>query len=425
MTIIEGEIQDIAFGGHGVFRHQGKVVFVPFAAPQDHVEVKLTQEKRSHSFGEISSLKIKSPHRIPAKCSFFGSCGGCQLQHIPYSLQLEMKKKFIEDALKRIRSIEFPVPSVIASNQQWGYRSHIRLNLKSCNLGFQAGYIGYHHEAFFSIDQCLIFNEFEHPFFNQLEQFLKSLSHKGIQQGSLRVFKRPNNRFLLAFSFFPTPPCNRESSISQALSNWSTWETILVQAPKMREEYGKKDYGFEVDGLKLTFTPYGFLQNHPEQSVNLYHYLMNQINGKKQRILDLYCGIGISSLLFARQGHHVTGVEVNKESIEIGRKNANLNQLNVTFISGKVETEALSLLQSFKPDYILVNPPRTGLSETLIKELLISKSSYLLYVSCMPSTLARDLKYFCTNGYQIESIQAFDMFPQTTHVETVVKLTSV
>jgi 23S rRNA (uracil1939-C5)-methyltransferase len=181
---------------------------------------------------------------------------------------------------------------------------------------------------------------------------------------------------------------------------------------------------YNLDGLNLKLTPEAFIQNHPEQSANIYRKIC-QLAGEfeKKRILDLYCGLGIASLLLAKLGHDVLGIEYNAKAIQFAQSNAAENDLkNAKFIQGDVE-RLINRSKDFKPQLVLINPPRTGINPNIIRRLIENAPQEIIYVSCMPSTLARDVKELCKDGlYTIHECVAYDMFPQTAHVETLVHL---
>ena len=195
-----------------------------------------------------------------------------------------------------------------------------------------------------------------------------------------------------------------------------------MHSPSEQKHWGDVHCQTELLGLKARFSPLGFVQNHPEQSENLYQAIADALPTTTKKILDLYCGIGLTSLLFARAGKEVTGVESRPETIALAQENPARNKLPIQFLEGKAEILGAQLLKKEHPDLVLCNPPRTGLDPALVQALLEEKPSHLLYVSCMPATLARDLQKLTAGGYHIDKIQGFDMFPQTTHVETLVKL---
>jgi 23S rRNA (uracil1939-C5)-methyltransferase len=415
---ITGTIESIAFGGAGVLRHEGMVVFVPFTAPGDVAQIDIIQKKKNFATGKLVHLQQASPHRVTPKCSYFGTCGGCQLQHLSYADQLEAKRLFIAESLKRIGHIDFPVPPVVPAKEQWAYRRHIKLNLRPKGDGFEMGYMNHNGFTLLPIDHCPIFHTPDDPVLKELHQFLVQLSSKGVEEGTVRIIKNGPHT-LLAFAFSPKFPSNRQEQITSLLKTHPTWGVVIES-----ELYGNTDCLLDIDGLKIAYAPYGFLQNHPEQSLNLYHAIVQAIPEGTKNVLDLFCGIGISSLMIGKKGVNVTGVEMHHASIALAQKNALQNQIkNVRFVEGDAEMMGEKFLETEEVDCVVVNPPRTGLMRPLIEDLINSKTSDLIYVSCMPSTLSRDLKLLTQGGFLVTTIQSFDMFPQTTHVETLVKLT--
>ncbi|MBI2812072.1 MAG: 23S rRNA (uracil(1939)-C(5))-methyltransferase RlmD [Candidatus Melainabacteria bacterium] len=418
--MIEGPIQSIAFGGEGILRHENLVVFVPFTAPGDEAVVQITKQKKNYAQGKLVGLNKKSSDRIEPPCSYFGTCGGCQLQHMNYTAQLGAKKTFILDALKRIGKIDYSDICVQPAHQQWHYRRHIRLKLKNEGKGFIAGYAGADPSVFVPIRECPIFISTEIPLLPRLQFFLSTLSSDGIEEGTLRILKSGKDKFLLAFQFFPFIPTN--SALCQQLLGESI-QGIVIQAGNTEKKWGDTDCRIEVLGLTARFSPFGFVQVHPEQSQNLYEATLNALPTTSKKILDLYCGIGITSLLFARTGRTVIGVESHPETIQLAQENAKANNItSAQFFEGASEQLGAKLLKQENPDVVLCNPPRTGLDPTLINALLQQKPACILYISCMPATLARDLHLLTQGGYRIDRMEAFDMFPQTTHVETLVRL---
>lgn len=399
---MKGKIESLSFGGEGILRADGLVVFVPFTAPQDEALVEIVSKKKNFAHGKLVQLLKKSQNRIEPRCQHFGVCGGCQLQHLNYPAQLEAKRQFIIDALQRIGKI--PISDVtVTPAQEWNYRLHIRLKLKKCGKGFQAGYMGEH---FVPVSECPIFSgDLKH-----ILPLLQSLSNEGIDEGHLRIM----NKNLLAFDFSPRLPINAE----QVFANYS----VVMQSPHEKKEWGDTACETQLLDLRLRFSPFGFVQNHITQTGVLYRAILDALPVDAFKILDLYCGIGATSLLFARLKKDVIGVESHAETVAFAKENANRNEISCRFYEGKAEKLGVELLKKEKPDTVLCNPPRTGLDPLLIEALIEAKPACILYVSCMPSTLARDLQKLIAGGYRLDQIQGFDMFPQTTHVETLVCL---
>ena len=422
--VYTGEITDLAFGGEGVLRKDGMVTFVPFTAVGDVIKCQITQKKSSFAKGILTEIIKPSPTRVKAPCPYFGTCGGCQLQHISYTEQLEQKRKWVEDALKRIGHLSFPVNPVVAATQQWTYRRHIHLSLRPYEGVFQAGYTAIDNKTLLPIMQCQIFLPPDNEIFAQIHKTVAKISSHGNQEGKITILKQGDNTFLLCFHFKHLPQ-NIVKVIENAMSHFSNWTTVVISTLHKTLEFGPKPPPTDVLGLKIAYSPRAFMQNHPEQSANIYQELQRiSQHIKPRKIIDLYCGIGISSILLAKDGSSVIGVEYNREAIQLAKQNAkNNNIFKIKFVQGDVNLLLKDLLKHEKPDLVIVNPPREGLDKTVVEALMKYPPKHILYISCMPSTLARDLNGL-SNHYKIQSCQPYDMFPQTAHIETLVHLSS-
>lgn len=420
--IIEGEIETIAFGGEGILRYRGFVVFVPFTAVGDRISCRITETKRSFAKGILIELKRASRYRTEPPCPYFGTCGGCQLQHLNEEAQLKYKLNAVTDALKRIGHLTIPPISIIPATVNWSYRRHITLHLKPKKEGFEAGYIGQDNHSLVVVQTCPIFNEPHHPILKQLQQLVEQLPNPLQQEGRVTILKNHRQQFILSFQFEPKFNINLKI-FQNALQQSPYLAGIIIQTPDENFSLGDPYCEEKIEGLTFRFSPQTFIQNHPEQSLNIYRQICKLAGQSlQQNILDLYCGFGIVSLLMAQQGHSVTGIEVNSEAIRFAQENASFNHLkNIHFIQGDVEKVMPRWLKNHQSSLIIVNPPRQGLTKGVIQTLLKASPESLVYVSCMPSTLARDLNLLCEQYHLQEGI-AYDMFPQTAHVETLVYL---
>jgi len=363
---IQGVVEKLVFGGQGLIRHKGMVVFVADVVPGEEVIVRITQKKRSYLVATLEQVVTQVPFRIQPKCSYFGVCGGCQLQHIAYTKQLEFKQQMVQEALR----LEHPI-EIVPAQKQFAYRRKISLHAREGKTGYYAR----DNVSLVAIDHCPIFTE------ESLVPFQNSLDGT--------IMKRPDGSLHRI-----KEGCDKEGCFEE-----------------------------EVDGLKIYTSPRVFLQNYPEQSLLLYHDVLAIMKrlAPKAAVLDLYCGVGILSLLAARQGHNVVGIECNKQAVKCAKKSALTNGCrDVTFVAGMVEQQLLREVKKRAFDVWIVNPPRQGLSEQVIDHILACQPPFLIMISCMPPTLARDLKKLAM--YEMVEIKAYDMFPQTTHVETMVVL---
>lgn len=422
-SIITGDIQSIAFGGEGVLRHQGFVVFVPFTAPGDKIVCRITEVKKSFAKGEMIRLEQASPQRIKAACPYFGTCGGCQIQHLSDEAQAKYKLAAVTDALKRIGHLKIPPAQIVPAHLKWAYRRHITLHLKPAGQGFEAGYIGVDHRSLVVIQNCPIFNDPHDSIVKQLQEFVRSLSNSTQQEGRVMILKNHHNQYILSFQFTTLSGLDLHA-FQTSLQRYPIFTGIIVQSPQEQHTFGDPYCEQKLEGLLFRFTPQAFVQNNPEQSTNIYKHICTLTGEHSPRkILDLYCGFGITSLLLSRQGHAVTGIEYNPDAIRFAQDNGYLNHLKQAhFIQGDVEKILPHWLKTNDPDLILMNPPRTGLSKGVVQMVLKAKPNELIYVSCMPATLARDLALLCQNHYEIQQCIVYDMFPQTAHVETLIYL---
>lgn len=423
--MITGEIRSLAFGGQGILRHEGCVVFVPFTAPGDQVRVKITRRKKSFAEGELLEVLAPGPSRQPAPCQYFGTCGGCQFQHIQYREQLEQKRLFVVDTLQRIGKMSvLPEIKIVPATEQWSYRRHVRLTLRANGMGYEAGYVRQDLSGVLPVTKCPIFLQDLDPLLSMIQQLVNQIVPVAQEGAHLSVIKALADQFVFVFQFPAEVPTNIESVVRQWLSEQRRVVGAVIQGYSTNITVGTVTGSFEVDHLSIRFSPLAFVQCHPEQSRNIYQEVVRLCQlCKANSILDLYCGIGVSSLLLARAGAIVTGVEGNAEAVLMAKDNAQLNGIkNVQFLTADVSRVLSGLMKSLKPDLVLVNPPRTGLDPRAREQLLQGAVPFVLYISCMPATLARDLAAFQERGYVVRSCQAYDMFPQTTHVETIALL---
>jgi 23S rRNA (uracil1939-C5)-methyltransferase len=420
--IIEGEIETIAFGGEGILRYHGFVIFVPFTAIGDRISCRITEIKRSFAKGILVELKRASSYRTQPLCPYFGTCGGCQLQHLNEQAQLKYKLGAVKDALQRIGHLSLPPLDIIPASANWAYRRHITLHLKPKENGFEAGYIGQDNHSLVVVQTCPIFNEPHHPIIKELQYLIGNLTNPSQQEGRVTLLKNHRNQFILFFQFRHQIDINLKT-FQIALQQSPDLAGIIVQTPDEQISLGYPYCEQKLEGLTCRFSPQTFSQNHPEQSANIYRHICQLAREASQHhILDLYCGFGILSLLLAQQGHPVTGIEYNAESIKFAQENAAFNHVkNAHFIQGDVEKILPRWLKTHQASLIIVNPPRHGLSKGVVQTLLKAQVDSLIYVSCMPATLARDLNILCQH-YQLQEGCVYDMFPQTAHIETLMYL---
>lgn len=433
-------IHGIGSNGEGVGYLDGFTVFVDGALPGEVVEARLVERHKRYGRGQLTSIVTPSPHRIAPPCKLFGKCGGCQLMHLSYPEQLKIKQQRVIDALRRIGKIEdAPVAPCLPSPSSLGYRNKIQLPVRQGKNGIELGLYARSSHELVEVDTCAI----HCPLGEQVYKEAKSI----IQQSGIRAYDPIQGSGELRHLLIKTAVHTQEvlvilitngeqSPILQHIA-----KAIMKQCPQVKgvihnihtgrdnvilgRTYnvlqGQASMTEELCGKTFKVSPASFFQVNPLQAENLYAKALEfaALTGEES-VLDAYCGVGTLSLLFASKAKRVIGVECVPEAIEDAKENAQLNGIqNITFVCAPAETHIQTLSDI---DLILLNPPRRGCEEAFLDGIGALQPKTVIYISCDPATLARDIALLRGYGYQIEAIQPFDMFPQTAHVECVTKL---
>lgn len=420
--IIEGKISDIAFGGKGVLRHKECVIFIPYTAIGDTIQCKITKIKTNFAEAEILKIIDSSHLRRNPECPYFRKCGGCQFQHLEYSSQLQVKEKILRDAFGRIGKIpNTAIEKIIPSPVEWFYRRHISLHF-SINPVCTLGFIGTDNQNIVEIDECPLFEKNEVIY--KVKEIIKKIKTSTQIKGKVTIAKAKENCYVLHFHFAHLPE-HFLKFMQQTLKD-NLFQGIIASSKNKRVSVGNTELSFFIDSYHFTYSPIAFIQNHPEQSAMIYRKICQKVEkAKVEKVLDLYCGIGITGTMISAMGVSMgvslIGVESSEEAIQLAQLNAKRNKVEAKYIRADVAEVIDQLLIEEKPEMILLNPPREGLSPKVVKAILSNPPEQILYTSCMPATLARDLKILMQR-YEMIECQPFDMFPQTTHLETLVHL---
>ncbi len=386
-------IEKLVYGGDGLAHIGSQAVFVPLAAAGDKLRVRITTVERSYARAVIEELLEPSPARRTPPCAHFGVCGGCQLQHLNYSAQLETKVAFVRESLQRLGGIEWKDEIAIAAAEEFHYRS--RAELKVARDEHAKTLIGYYRagtQEVCSVEECLI---------------LMPAANRELQRLHAEPSLIPNDATRVHFTVGDeeviVTPATGENGKSEAVDGLGTAHQMI----------GGIQYGFGVRS---------FFQGNRLLVEDLVRTVIGDARG--QLAVDLYAGVGLFSLQLARTFDQVYAVEGNRTAANHGIDNARANSLaNVRYEAISVEAWLKYKSSELpRPDFVLLDPPRAGLGGQVIERLAAMRSPRIAYVSCDPATLARDLRSLIEYGYRIDSITAVDMFPQTFHVETVVQL---
>ena len=386
--IVEVTTERLAYGGDAVARHNGLAVFIPFAAPAERLRVRITERKKNFARGVIHQILDPSPSRRDAPCGYFGDCGGCQLQHLTYTAQLEAKAAFVRDAIERIARLDWPHEIRIRHAAEFGYRgrAQIKLDRKSGSVGFKRAT----SNAVCDVVSCPILVP-------ELDEALSSLRSAFVANAKGHITLERSGIDLAA----------GDSSVS--------FDPVVESLP-----HGSLKRS--VHGAVYNFNASTFFQTNP----GLLDELIDEAVGSESGDLaiDLYAGVGLFTIQLARSFTRVIGVEGNRDAADFASENIAANGLpNIALINEAVEAWMKSFVESKAPgpDLIVLDPPRTGAAEA-VNHIVAANPSRIVYISCDPSTLARDLRAMVASGYELTKLTAIDMFPQTYHVETVASL---
>ncbi|MEL6162230.1 MAG: 23S rRNA (uracil(1939)-C(5))-methyltransferase RlmD [Cyanobacteria bacterium J06628_3] len=436
--LAEIEITDLSDTGDGVGRSAELVVFVPDTVPGDRVVVRLINVKPKYAKAKVKELLQSSPHRIKPACIVADKCGGCQWQHINYEYQLEAKLKAVIQALERIGGFTQPrVDAVITGGSSLDYRNKATYPVGiSTSGGVKIGYYQKSSHQIVNLNQCPVQDSRLNPILREVKQDIQSLgweiydegSHTGIiRHLGLRIGRRSGEILLtLIVKDWNIPRIGEKAQewldhyppLVGVMLNRNDHRTNKIFGSETRLVTGRPYLEEEFASLKFQIRPDTFFQVNTETAEALLYEIKSELKLKGDEILvDAYCGIGTLTLPLAKQVNLAIGLEVQQSAVAAAKNNAQYNHINnVTFYSGKVE-ELLSRI-SKKPDIVILDPPRKGCEKTVIETLRKAKPARIVYVSCKPTTLARDLKLICQDGlYTLSRVQPADFFPQTAHVE--------
>lgn len=417
-------VETMINGGAGLARHEGRVVFIPHAAVNDVVSCRVTKVKKQFLEAEISEILQSSPLRRKPECPVAGDCGGCQWQHLPYTEQVRWKETLFRETLTRQCKVDpARIRPIVPAVDEWNYRSRVQIKCRNTNAGFVTGFYRPKSHFVVPIEECPIIA----PELNILLTYLRNLiNHTAYARDILQIdLAIDDSGKCLAVIHYSG---HNLASLADLLKPENLAADLLIKSGSKRKLINIRGDGvlqLSVDQpeLKLNYAAGSFAQINLEQNCTLINMVLNlaELTGHEQ-VLDLYCGMGNFSLPLARRARQVVGIEESAVSIEMARENGRLNQIdNVEFYNQSAEGALSHFTQQINVDLLLLDPPRNG-AIVVMKELLETPVNRVIYVSCDPQTLARDLKLLVNGRYEVVSSQPLDMFPQTHHCESATLL---
>ncbi|MBI1845472.1 MAG: 23S rRNA (uracil(1939)-C(5))-methyltransferase RlmD [Candidatus Rokubacteria bacterium] len=440
---VELVIDDLAFGGEGVGRASGYVVFVRGGIPGDRVRVRITETRARFGRAVIESVDVPSPDRVAAPCAYFGRCGGCRLQHVAYPAQLALKEKQVRDCLERLGEVTgFELRPILPAPEPYGYRNKMEFTVVAAPGGARLGlHEADRYDVVLDIERCLLQSDTMNALLAEVREQARGLSvyDPDSGQGLLRfVTLREGRRTREAMVNFvaAAPDVETLGPVAERLRARvpETASVVLnVNSKKASVAVGTEEHGLvggdsiteRLGGLIFHVSASSFFQTNTVQAERLFGVVEAACElAGSETVVDLYSGTGAISLLLARRCRRVWGVEVAPAAVADAVRNAQANGIdNCTFLSGEVRHVLPELVrQGVSAEVVVADPPRAGFHPKALGALADLGPARIVYVSCNPSTLARDVGDLARRGYRLEWVQPVDMFPQTPHIEAVARL---
>jgi 23S rRNA (uracil1939-C5)-methyltransferase len=433
------DVESLAYGGKGVARRNGYVVFVSGALPGDRVTAEVTKAKRGYAEAKARELVRESPDRVPLRCDHGGEpCPGAPWQGLAYEEQLRHKHSQVEDGLRRLGGLQgFELESIEPALERWRYRNKLEYS-----FGEREGelVLGFHARGRWDVvvdaEDCQLASERNNTKRNELRAWARSeglpaydrRSRRGVVRNLvIREGRRTGQlqtRLITSPTEIPRPPVDLHTvaaGTGDAAPSSATTNTVAGPTGALGAEYLEE----ELCGLRFRVSHRAFFQTNTEMAERLYEIAaeMAGLTGR-ERVFDLFCGIGTLGLTLARRAGEVWGVEIVPEAVADAEENTSLNGIeNTRFRTGDARKEIRPLLaEAGKPDVVVTDPPRAGLSKKVVRRVIECGADRIVYVSCNPTTLAPNASQLAEAGYRLRRVKPVDMFPQTPHIECVALL---
>lgn len=445
------DITGMTHEAQGVGRAEGLAVFVDGALEGEQVEVKIIKINNSYAVGKLIKILKPSPDRTEPFCAAYKRCGGCNLQHMDYQAQLAFKTGLVRDALERVGGLkDVNVHDTIGMKKPYQYRNKAQYPVAEIDGRAITGFYAARSHEVIQSEECAISHNESDKIRKIVSNFLIEnnitvydektgkglvrhiLTRIGYHTGEIMVVLVINGKEMPASEELVRRLIDGEkagmstSAVKSIYLNVNTQKSNVILGARNILLYGSETIADTIGRYKFMISPHSFFQINPVQTEVLYAKALEYagLTGK-ETVFDLYCGIGTISLFLSERAKKVYGVEVVEAAIEDARRNAQLNGVkNAEFIAGEAERIVPELYsRGIRADVVVLDPPRKGCEESLLQLLAEMQPDRIVYVSCNPATLARDLKYLCGQGYKVQEVQPVDMFPWSGHVEATILMT--
>ncbi|WP_141430423.1 23S rRNA (uracil(1939)-C(5))-methyltransferase RlmD [Bacillus sp. 03113] len=441
---IEVVFEDLTHDGAGVAKVDGYPLFVPNGLPGEKAKIKVIKVNKGYGFGRLMELLDQSPYRVEAPCSIYKECGGCQLQHLSYEGQIQAKEKHVQDVIARIGKLNnVKIHPVLGMAEPWRYRNKAQVPIGEQEGGLIGGFYQQRTHKIIDMTECLIQQEKNDEVVQAVKEICSKYGvraydegrHKGDLRHIMTRYGLTTGEVMIVLVTRTSELPNKKKIVEEInaqikgvksiIQNINPKKTNVIMGDETKVLSGDEVIYDYIGDIKFAISARSFYQVNPEQTKVLYEKALEYagLTGV-ETVIDAYCGIGTISLFLAQKAKKVHGVEIVPEAIADAKRNAELNRLtNVEFAVGGAETVIPRWYnEGVKADVLVVDPPRKGCDEKLLETILAMKPKKVVYVSCNPATLARDLRVLEDGGYKTVEVQPVDMFPQTMHVECVAKL---
>lgn len=439
---LEVNISDIGYEGKGIAKIDGYTTFVKGGLKGEKVKIKMLKVNKDYGFAKLVEVLEKSEERDEPICSVFGKCGGCSLQHINYEAQLDYKTNTVRNTLRKALGYDVDVEQTIGMGIPYNYRNKAQYPVVDDKIGFFAG----RTHALIENEKCYIQNETSDKLAKDAFKILRKynissyneksgkgclrhiITRIGIHTGELMLVLVTNEKNIRHKDEIVSELTKEYPTLKSIIQNVNMQNTNVILGNECVTLYGQEYITDILGEYKFKISPLSFYQVNPVQTEVLYNIAKEYANLQgTETVFDLYSGIGTISIFIADNAKKVYGVEVVEQAVFDAKENAEINEIrNVEFIQGEAEVIVPEMYkEGKKADVVFVDPPRKGCDEKLLETIKAMKAQKVVYISCNPATLARDLKYLTDNGYEIKKVQPVDMFPQTSHVENVVLLEKI
>jgi 23S rRNA (uracil1939-C5)-methyltransferase len=440
--VVEVAIDDLAFGGEGVGRLDGYVMFVPGGLPGDRVAVRVTETRARYGRGVVEKVAEASSHRVDPPCPYFGRCGGCRLQHLAYSAQLAFKEKQVRDCLERLGDAgDFELRPIIEAPDPYGYRNKMEFTIAPGSTGPAIGlHAAARYDVVLDVERCLLQSEGMNALLAATRDEVRSraLTVHDVDSGlgllrfvTVREGRQTGEAMLNVVAAAPDVEAlvpmaealrRRVPALASAVLNVNAKRSAVAIGSEEHVLAGRDHITERLDGVTFQVSPNSFFQTNTRQAERLFAVVETacELSGA-ETVVDLYSGTGAISLLLARRARRVYGIEVSPEAVADAVRNARLNEIgNCVFMAGEVRHVLPALVHDgVVAEVVVADPPRAGFHPKALSALVSLGPPRLVYVSCNPSTLARDIGDLSRQGYRLDWVQPVDMFPQTPHIEAV------